>query len=302
MRLIGDDEAELWSEHYDQVAGETLAAQEALARSIAATTVGRIMGLAVEQARAKEPEHMLPFEALALGIDLLGRYAAEANFNARLLFGRVLVHDPTSARASAGLASTLIYEWIIRPDPALLERAYDQARTALALDGADAWCHMIVGRVHLMARRFELAEHFYARAAALNPCDTDILASYGLALAYLGRPDEGIGLILRARAMNRYVPAWHDENLGFAHFVARRYPEAIAAFDRMDDAPSWVFLARSAAQYHAGDRPAARAAVTQALILDPTERVSVYAATEPFLRQEDMDHLLAGLRGAGLPD
>lgn len=300
--LVDDTGAGAWSERYDRTVDSILAVQVDLARSIAATTAGRIMALATERARQKQPETAGPFEALALGLESLNRYTPADNRRARDFLERAVAMDPRGARAAAALASTYVYEWMLRPEAGTLDTAYDRARRALALDNADAWCHMIVGRVHLVAKRFELAEHFYERAERLNPNDTDILASHGIALAYLGRPAEGLARVAEAKRLNPYHPDWYDENRGFALFVAGRYEESLAALERIEDAPSWVHAMRGAAHFHLGGSVEAKRAIDLAVALDPTDRVSVYAATDPFRRPEDLARLVDGLRGAGLPE
>src|SRR5262245_58709344 len=45
-----------------------------------------------------------------------------------------------------------------------------------------------------------------------------------------GRPDEAVVLIADAMRLDPHHPTWYWLELGAAHFTARRYAEAIAAF------------------------------------------------------------------------
>ena len=46
----------------------------------------------------------------------------------------------------------------------------------------------------------------------------------------------------------------------------------------------------------------ARALVDESLKLQPTFTLSVWAETEPYKSQVDLDHMLEGMRKAGLPE
>ncbi len=195
--------------------------------------------------------------------------------------------EPRSPRATAGLASTFLYEWMARPDDTLLVEAYDLARHALTLDGADAWCQMIVGRVHLTARRFELVEHFYDRAERLNPNDTDILASRGAALAYFGRAEDGVASVLHAKRLNPYHPDWYDE--------------VIAILGRMRD-PTQGNRLLAACHGLLGQVEIARAFGREVLADQPDFSIEAWNKRLPQdPRQGVTDRYIEGLRLAGLP-
>ena len=79
------------------------------------------------------------------------------------------------------------------------------------------------------------------RALALNPNDDLIVVQQGEILTWLGRPEEGIDWIKKAMRLNPYHPERYWNHLGRAYFVARRYREAIEAFQHIS-APDHLHL------------------------------------------------------------
>jgi hypothetical protein len=62
----------------------------------------------------------------------------------------------------------------------------------------------------------------------LNPNSPSAVAGMGILYNYLGRPDEAIVYLDEAKLLDRFFdPAWYWHARGVAHFVARRYDEAI---------------------------------------------------------------------------
>ena len=177
------------------------------------------------------------------------------------------------------------------------------AKKAAALDENDSTCQFVLGWIHLFRRSFDLAEQYYQRALELNPNDPEQSARMGGLYVFLGRPDEAIEWLKQAKLLDPYfnpVSYWHF--LGTAHFVAGRYAEAITALSRSSTMPVWVqaYLAASHALADKIDR--ARELAAQLVRLTPDFSATRLAAKEPYKRPTDGEHLLDGLRKAGLPE
>src|SRR6185436_8195348 len=90
---------------------------------------------------------------------------------ARRLAEKAIELDPTYGRAYAQLAISYYWEWQndFSGSKAALDQAYSLASRAVALDGNDSNAHSFLGVVHMKRRSYELAEHCYQKAIALNP-------------------------------------------------------------------------------------------------------------------------------------
>ena len=144
------------------------------------------------------------------------------------------------------------------------------------------------------------AEHHYQRAISLNPNDANVLTTFGVLLAWLGRADEGITTIHEAMRLNPYHPDWYWTDLGMVFYAARRYSEAVAAFGRNASQSSHV-LSRIAACYGQMNRmEEAAAAMTEVLRQQPDFSLRKLQLIE--MGPEAVGHLRDGLRKAGLPD
>jgi adenylate cyclase len=86
-----------------------------------------------------------------------------------------------------------------------------------------------------------------------------------------------------------------------SHFIAHRYEEAIAAFSRSATMPFWVraYLAVCYGFTNVIDR--ARELAAEVLRMVPDFSSARLAAKEPFKHAADREHLLEGMRKAGLP-
>ena len=116
---------------------------------------------------------------------------------------------------------------------------------------------------------YDLAEHCFQKAIALNPHRPVVMACLGMLYGYLGKPEEGIAYYQQAKLIDQfYDPTWYWPFLGMLHFIAGRYDEAIIHFSRSPDMPAWVHGNLAAcyalmnqnddARHHAAETRAAR--------------------------------------------
>ena len=127
---------------------------------------------------------------------------------------------------------------------------------------------------------------------------------FGQAEAIFGRPDDGIELIERALRLSPRDPQTYifHSHLGFCHFLAGRFDDAIRWLERSSQAKpryvvSWANLAAALAE--GGRTQEAVRAIRKALELVPKLSLAVYQRP----RAEGLwPKLIEGLRKAGLPE
>jgi TolB-like protein/Tfp pilus assembly protein PilF len=294
----------VWAERYDRGLEEIFAVQDEVVKTIVGTLAGRVQAAGVERARRKPPTSLAAYDCV-LRAHALPWGDPESDAEARRLYEKAVELDPEYGLAHALLALMMYAEWGAdtgRSDAAL-DRAFELAKKAVELDGNESTCQFVLGLVHLMRRSFDLAEQYHRRAFEMNPSNPQHLADMGSLLVYFGRADEGVEWLLRARRVDPYFgPAWYWHQLGFAYMTARRYDDAIKAFERSITMPYWVRAYIAACHAYMGRMTQAKEWAADALRLKPGFSTTGNASKEPFRHQRDVDHLVDGLRKAGIPE
>jgi tetratricopeptide (TPR) repeat protein len=181
------------------------------------------------------------------------------------------------------------------------------------LDPFDANVHRFIGWVHMVEREFDQAENAFYKAMKLNPNDADIAIAWALISAFLGNVDVGIETAKGAVERNPFHPEYYLGYQAIIQSLAERYTTSLALFDRMTlIAPPDFWGWYAAASFHAGRTDSARWAA-ESFINEvgklwvgnpdegPEEYVTWFLEITPLKRDEDVDWLISGLKGAGLP-
>ena len=209
---------------------------------------------------------------------------------------------PNMRRAYADLAWTLVHDYLYYGGPEeSLERAFEVAQKAVALDYEDYMNHWGLGYVFLHQRLYDQAMTAYEKALALNPNDADLIALRADALTHVGRPQDAIEQMKQAMRLNPFSPNLYAWNLGLAYYHAGQYEEAIAALKPLLHLGWPTVSLRLAASYaQLGRLDEARAQVAEVLKLNPDFSIATFTKTQTYKNPTDLEHYLDGLRIAGL--
>jgi tetratricopeptide (TPR) repeat protein len=151
------------------------------------------------------------------------------------LFTQAIVHDPGYAKAYAGLADTynLLREFSLMPSGEAFSRSLAAARRAVELDGGLADAHNSLAFASFYgAWDFAAAEREFERAIELDPHYATAYHWYANALVCLGRFDEALAKIGRARELDPNSASVLADK-GYMLFSAGRAAEAIALLKEM---------------------------------------------------------------------
>ena len=231
-----------------------------------------------------------------------------------VMFEKAVSLDPGFAAAYALLAQTHLRDWITfweeMPEQSY-KRVWANAKKSIELDDTDSVTQASIGYAYLFKGELDQAYVHLDRALELNPGDTDALIFMSRFEMLSGRPELAIERIAEA---NQYNPfGKYNWSLGTAYYAMRRYDEAKLKLQAIHS-PAAIMLIWMAAVYaQTGEIEKARelavkfvANVEEKLSsLDaplPTSWLGFVAERWPFRMQEDMDHLLEGLRKAGVPE
>ena len=294
----------VWAERYDSGDEELFAAQDELVRRIVATLVGRLHASAADRVRRKPPASLTVYDHVLRG-NALPFHEPDAAGEARRLFSKAIELDPGYARAYALLADLNYLEWWSDMSGSNdgLDRAFELARKAVALDENDYTCQGVLGWALMLRQSHKLAEQHHLKALELNRNRPSVLAGLGGLYAYQGKPEEGLKCFERAKLLDPYFgPLWYRRMLGVVHFAARQYDETIAAFSQSLALPFWGPAYVAASHALARRSADARRHAAEVLRLKPDFSLRLFSAKEPYEQPGERERLRDGLRKAGLPE
>jgi TolB-like protein/class 3 adenylate cyclase len=236
----------LWSERYDRELGDILALHSDVARTIAERVSLELdpdTRVALTTSRPVDPT---AYDAYLRGLQLEGPVALVATWGPAAIeqFERAVQLDPDFAEGWAKLAQARFLLGIAGFDLRLrkeLPRAREAAHRALKVDDRLAVAHATLGSIRLWADwDFAGAHHALVRAVQHGPSNPDVLNSYAVYLAYVGRIEEALTISMRLLRIAPQQLAYRAAR-ATRLFYARQYELALQEFDRIRAvAPSFV--------------------------------------------------------------
>ena len=225
----------LWAESYDHDLTDILALQSDVARDIANEV--RIQLTGQETAKLSSSAKVDPeaHDAYLRGRFYWNKGAREDLEKARQYFEQALEKDPRYAPAYAGLAdyySVLPFYTNARPDD-VFPKAKKAVTKALEFDSSLAEAH---GTQAYILTYYDwdwaAAEREFQQALALNPNDATLHHRYSRYLSSLGRVEEALGEIERARLLDPNAPVIRA-NVGLIYYFARQNDRAIEELQKV---------------------------------------------------------------------
>ena len=227
-------EGHLWAERYDRDLEDIFALQDEVTQKIVTALAVKLTADEQERLVRIYTDNMEAYDYYLRGLEYLYRLTEEGNVQAREMFERAFELDPEFASAYAYLGISHWMEWSLgwSQDPQCLERAFELAQRATALNQSLPEAHRTLGEVYLWRKQHEQSIAEYEASVDLNPNYADGFVGLGSVLSFSGRPDEAVGLVKRGMLLNPMHPAYYQWNLGHACFLTRQYEEAIEALKR----------------------------------------------------------------------
>jgi adenylate cyclase len=150
---------------------------------------------------------------------------------------------------------------------------------------------------------FDLAEHYYTRALALNPNNPTVLANLGGLYVCLGEPAKGMDYLSEAKVVDPFfAPKWYWGQVAKAYFVTHQYDDAIAALARYPSKRFCGVAYLAACYYLTGSIDRSKHHAAEVLRLMPEFSISRFVQKELYRLSSDRKHLTDALREAGLPE
>ncbi len=302
-----DSDSTLWSDTFEGAHSDIFALQDRIIRRIVGALVGRINVTDRQELGRPTTSNIQAYDHFLFGRQRFFRFAsAQENQQAREFFRRAIVLDPQFALAHAMLSWTHVFDamngWQ-QPREDSLRLALRVAQHAIDIDPAMPVAYFVRG----LAYR-ELGDWTHALVEAEKAIDYDpnyagAHVLLGTLLYFDGRAQESLARIQQAIALNPHHPYNYSFHLGQAYYILGRYDEAIEAFSEVlasNPGAERAHLWMAAALAQAGRREDAEWEVEQLLTSNPAFTLARLRHSYPFRRDADLQHLVDGLRKAGL--
>ena len=300
--------AHLWAENYERIfrPEAVFELQDDLVPRIVSTVAdmyGVLPHTMSEAVRGKDPDKLSPYEAVLRSFSYHERLTPEEHAAARASLERAVQQAPGYADGWAMLSSLYSDEYAIgfNPQPDPLGRALDAARRSVDAAPSNHRAHFALAYALFFHKEFQAFRNAAERALALNPLDGSTTEFLGLCMAYAGDWERGCALAERAMQLNPNHPGkyWYP-----ATFNAYRKGDYCGALNLAlkINMPGVFYtpLALAVANGQLGKRDASSKALRDLLILQPDYAATAREDLGKWFDQELVDHLIDGLRKAGL--
>lgn len=302
----------VWAQRYDRQFEDIFDVQDDVSQTIVATVAGRLDESATQRATRKPTEHVTAYDFFLRGLQQYNKHTRRPLIEARRFFQKALELDANYARAHAYMALTIFTQaFYVHTGVDDLDKALVLAERALALDYDEPLAHAAVGLVQFMQERDNVGIASLRRSLALNPNDPELAHWLGFVLTYVGKPEQGIEWLRTSLRLNPLHGNCYTA-LGIALYVAKHYDEAIDVLQSEHWAERWSLCYQAAANAQLGRSEEAHTAAQQFVtnlqaelrergVHVPTSGLELAQIEIAFFRrQSDAEHLLEGLRKAGL--
>lgn len=242
-------QANLWTETYERDAADLFELQREVALHIAQSLSLELLPSqpAVGRPAAKSPE---AYNDYLKGLYYWNRRGPENLKKAAVYFGQAIEKDPDYGPAYVGLAQTHLVSisWMAAQPETAYANARAAAEKALSLDPNLSGAHAALAGIYCEHdRNWSLAEKEYRRALELNPGDASAHQWYAEFLTAMGRHNEAIGQMTRARDLDPLSQIISADLANIFNY-ARRYDDAVAVCRKTlkadpNYAPAHEFLA-----------------------------------------------------------
>jgi adenylate cyclase len=304
--------AHRWAERYDRKLEDIFTLQVELARTIVAILAAHVSKAEAERALTKPPAAWGAYDYYMRAADFSVAYnssfSQEDLHRTRRLLEKALALDATYARAFAALSMTYISSWVHQwdddcPWSAALDRAYQYAQKSVQAAANLPEGHVGLGWALLWMHQHEAAIAEFERASVLNPNFTNW--RFPRSLVYAGEPERAIETLQTHMRLDPFYEPYAPNTWGLACYMLRRYAEALPhLWECVSRAPNMpagrVALAAAYAQLDQLDN--ARAQAAELLRIDPYFNINRSPPVSGLKRSDDIEHILDGLRKAGLPE
>jgi TolB-like protein/Flp pilus assembly protein TadD len=300
---------QVWAANYDVELADFFELQDRISEAVVAAIEPRLWAAEHQRIAVRAPESLDAWGCVMKAMPYFWTWSSPQEIaTAQSWLVRALAIDPLYPRANSLYGWTLAagVQLGLAEDCALaLERAHELSRTAVRAAPEDPMTHFATGYVRMVARETDGAIASLDEALTLNPSLATAHMMLASTYGYAGRADEGMHHLKLADQLSPrdFSQAAVHATAGLCHFVAGRYPEALASARRaLDLSPQFLTALRTYASCCGlvDDLATGREALHRAHELHPGLSLDWVDRWHPIVRPEHREIYLEGLRRSGL--
>lgn len=300
--------AHLWAENYERsFSPETIfELQDDLVPRIVSTIAdqyGALVHSMSESLRARSAGQYSAHEAVLRAFGYWERMTPEEHAEVRDILEAAVAVAPDHSDCLAELALIYWHEYAfgynLRPDP--IGRARAAAQRAVASAPTSHFAHCAFATALFFQKDYLAFRAAAERALALNRMDSSTAAILGNMIAYAGDWEYGLGIVERAMQLNPHHAGWYHYVAFCDAYRRRDYRGALTSALKVNmPAYHWPHVYLAAVYGQLGEQQRARAALRELHALVPNFGAMAREEFGKWLDAELTEHLLDGLRKAGL--
>jgi adenylate cyclase len=309
--IDGKTAQHVWADSYDRELKGIFSVQDEITRKVVSELTVALTATENQRLIRKYTENFEAYEML-LRARREPAYIKETHFKARELCQRVIELDPKFAGGyeylSWLLSASLRFGFSTSPREDLA-KASELAQKALSVDDTYPFTFTTLASVYLMQGKHDDALAAANTAARIVPGDSQTMLWVGNYLDWVGRGEEAIEAIKRARELNpkymvgRYRDPRYLDFMAHACFTAGQYKESISNQKKSIEIFGSLLTREPiliASYSMLGRMEEAKELAQQWLRANPSFTLSSWKYGHLYKRPEDRERLFEALRKAGL--
>jgi TolB-like protein len=300
--------AHLWAENYERSFSPeaVFELQDDLVPRIVSTVAdqyGALVHSMSESLRGRSAGEYSAHEAVLRAFGLWERMTLQEHAEVREILEAAVADAPGHSDCLAELSliywAEYAFSYNLRPDP--LGRARATAQRAVTSAPTSHFAHCALATALFFQKDFSAFRPAADRALLLNRMDSSTAAILGTMIACAGDWEYGLEVVERAKQLNPNHPGWYHY-LAFDDAYHRRdYRGALAIILKVNmPGYHWPHVYLAAAYGQLGEQQRARAALREVHALFPDFGAVAREEFGKWFDSELTEHLLDGLRKAGL--
>ena len=227
-----------WAEQFDEDSDDVLQIEDSISERVTTALLPQLTGDEQRQLSKRGTDNAEAFESYLRGRYYWNSYTESGLARALECYNHAIELDPGYALAYTGVAD--YYNWLgvfgVKPFAECSAAAKQAAGKAVDLDPHAAEAYSALGFA-TVTHDFDwaVAEGQHRRAIEINPNYATGHHWYGFHLSMVGRFDEALREMMRARELDPLSPSVM-QGLAWCYYQARRFDESITTFEHLLEA------------------------------------------------------------------
>jgi len=298
---------QLWAERFDRDLADIFSIQDEITQSVVSAIEPEMLLIEGKRAFRKSAGNLDAFDCCMRAMWHFSQLLPEQHGQAIALLRQAIKLDPNFAQAHMALGRTLasrvFYGWSndIGSDSS---ESYQAAARAISIDDRDPYSHYAFCWASLLKRMHAQALADAQRSIDLNPNFALGFFALGAIRVYIGHFREAIDALLRSLRLNPNDPQVGSVLyfIGLAHYHQENYEETIH-YCQLAVRPRRFYVGLRtllASLGQLGRAEEAKSLLDEFNSLQPKEAQKVFEITTPYLDLKYREHVMDGLRRAGV--